>query len=183
MVLGASIRLASPADAAAIGAIHVAAHRLAYRGIAPDRYLDRLDPAARAQEWREYLLEPPESLRMWVTERDGYPVGFCGTHEADAADGPELPPGSAELHWIHLRPDHVGTGAGRALMEHALADLVGRGYRHAVLWVLEGNARARRFYGAGGWTHDGATRARSFRVDGDETPVIELRYARPLAGA
>ena len=47
--------------------------RLAYRGIAPKRYLERLDPAARADEWREYLLTPPESLRFWLIERGGFP--------------------------------------------------------------------------------------------------------------
>ncbi|MEX2229046.1 MAG: hypothetical protein WEB13_05335 [Dehalococcoidia bacterium] len=37
----------------------VAAHRLAYRGIAPDRYLARHDPTVRASEWREFLADRP----------------------------------------------------------------------------------------------------------------------------
>jgi len=175
-----SIRLATPADAEVIGEIHVAAHRLAYRGIAPDRYLARLDPTVRASEWREYLADPPGSLRFWLIERAGTPAGFCGTHAARDGETPGLPPLSAELHWIHLRPAHVGTGVGRTLMAHAVADLRARGFRHAVLWVFAGNERARRFYAAGGWTPDGAQRPHTFRVDEEETTAIELRYARSL---
>ncbi|MDA0366724.1 MAG: GNAT family N-acetyltransferase [Chloroflexi bacterium] len=177
------MRLATAADAEAIGETHVAAQRFAYRGVAPDRYLARLDPAARADQWRAYLLAPPESLRVWVVERERSLAGFCGTHEASADEPAGLPPRSAELHWIHLRPEHVGTGAGRALMARALADLAARGFRHAVLWVLDDNVRARRFYAAGGWSPDGTGRMRTFRVDEDAAPVVELRYARPLTGA
>lgn len=175
-----TIRLATPADAAAIGEIHVAAHRLAYRGIAPDRYLDRLDPSVRAREWEEYLADPPPSLRFWLIERDGATLGFCGTHAAEHDDAATLPAPSAELHWIHLAPAHVGTGVGRALMAHAVADLRARGFRHAVLWVFAANERARRFYAAGGWSPDGAERSRTFHVDAEATTAIELRYGRSL---
>ena len=49
-------------------------------------------------------------------------------------------------------------------------------YRHAVLWVLDGNRRARRFYEREGWAFDGAT-----KVDDRFGPgVRELRYGRPL---
>jgi hypothetical protein len=42
-----------------------------------------------------------------------------------------------------------------------------------VLWVLEGNSRARRFYERGGWAFDGTTRDVPY---GDET-AHQLRYA------
>jgi len=45
-----------------------------------------------------------------------------------------------------------------------------------VLWVLEDNERARRFYDRGGWTADGETRVES--IGGE--PVKQLRYGRPL---
>ena len=50
------------------------------------------------------------------------------------------------------------------------------GYEHAVLWVAERNARARRFYEIGGWQPDGATKVDTF--GGAE--VHEVRYRRPL---
>jgi hypothetical protein len=45
---------------------------------------------------------------------------------------------------------------------------------HAVLWVLEGNARARRFYERGGWFADGTSRDEAM---GGE-PTHQLRYSR-----
>ncbi|MPZ99320.1 MAG: GNAT family N-acetyltransferase [Dehalococcoidia bacterium] len=88
--------------------------------------------------------------------------------------------GTATLHWIHLDPAYVGTGIGRALMAHALDDLRERGYRAVVLWVLEGNARARRFYEIGGWTPDGAHAERLFPAGGLDWPAVEVRYRREL---
>ncbi len=43
-----TIRRARPADAAAIGAVHVAAWRSAYPGILPDDYLARLSVPRQA---------------------------------------------------------------------------------------------------------------------------------------
>jgi hypothetical protein len=45
-----------------------------------------------------------------------------------------------------------------------------------MLWVLEGTARAERFYALAGWTHDGGRKLEEFQ--GAE--VIELRYRKPL---
>jgi RimJ/RimL family protein N-acetyltransferase len=50
------------------------------------------------------------------------------------------------------------------------------GFLNAVLWVLPGNARARRFYEAAGWTLDGFER--TAEVMGIVVP--ELRYRRRL---
>jgi hypothetical protein len=43
-------------------------------------------------------------------------------------------------------------------MSSALRHLVGAGYVQATLWVLDSNARARRFYAKGGWAEDGAVK-------------------------
>lgn len=62
---------------------------------------------------------------------------------------------TGEVSLIYLSPDEVGKGVGRALFAYAVEDLRQRGYAQAVLWVLEGNGRARKFYEAAGWTPDG----------------------------
>jgi len=43
-----AVRRARPADAAAIGAVHVAAWRSTYPGILPDQYLSRLSVPRQA---------------------------------------------------------------------------------------------------------------------------------------
>lgn len=52
-------------------------------------------------------------------------------------------------------------------------------HTEATLWVLEANARARRFYERKGWAVDGA--AREEEVGGRR--VTEVRYRRLLAAA
>ena len=108
---------------------------------------------------------------MWVAERDGRVVGFCNT--APARDGE---PGTAELLTLDVELDVVGTGVGAALMNHAVADTRARGYRSAVLWVLEANERGRRFYEKGAWRPDGA--AKTEEVWGAR--AREVRYRLPL---
>ena len=51
-----------------------------------------------------------------------------------------------EIVTIYLLPEHIGRGAGSALMERCISELKEQGYRKVLLWVLEENARARRFY-------------------------------------
>jgi hypothetical protein len=57
-------------------------------------------------------------------------------------------------------------------MEAALEALRRFGYCDALLWVLEGNERAQRFYAGGGWDADGATK----RDEHLGFPMDEVRY-------
>ncbi len=50
------------------------------------------------------------------------------------------------------------------------------GYTDVILWVLEDNPRARRFYEAAGWTLDGTRRP--IEIFGIEVP--EVRYQKKL---
>jgi RimJ/RimL family protein N-acetyltransferase len=63
-------------------------------------------------------------------------------------------------------------------MMHAECQLVEVGGVRGVLWVLEDNSRARRFYERGGWRPDGTTRVE--KLSGE--PVPQLRYAKTLVG-
>jgi GNAT superfamily N-acetyltransferase len=74
-----------------------------------------------------------------------------------------------ELYAIYLDPQCWGQGLGRKLLAHATRRLLSHGYSIAILWVLESNRRARRFYEIAGWTLDGATKLENI-PDG-----IELR--------
>jgi GNAT superfamily N-acetyltransferase len=163
-----TVRRAALADAPAIGRVHVRAWQAAYRGHMPDAYLDALRPEDRAAHWEGALRRDDLVGTILVVERDGAVVGF-------AAVGPaQEPAGAGELYAINLDPDHWGTGAGRALLEAAQAELARLGFAETVLWVLPGNARARRFYAAAGWVTDGAER--TSEVFGMTVP--EVRYRR-----
>jgi ribosomal protein S18 acetylase RimI-like enzyme len=163
-----TVRPATAADAPAMGRLHVRAWQTAYRGHMPDAYLDGLRPAERAAYWAEVLGR--EDLRgvVLVAERAGEVVGF-------AAAGPSPDPeGAGELYSINVDPGAWGTGAGRALLQAAQAELARLGLDDAVLWVLPANARARRFYEVAGWVADGTER--TAEVLGVSVP--EMRYRR-----
>lgn len=53
---------------------------------------------------------------------------------------------SAELYAIYVHPRSQGRGIGRALLGRMVTELIARGHGSMCLWVLSGNAQARRFY-------------------------------------
>ena len=163
-----TVRPARIPDAPAMGRVVVRAWQVAYRGHMPDDYLDGLRAEDRAAYWEEVLRREDLRGTILVAERDGEVVGF-------AAVGPSPDPqGAGELFAINLDPDHWGTGTGRALLGGAQAELARLGFGETVLWVLTGNARARRFYEIAGWVVDGTERtAEVFGVT-----VPEVRYRR-----
>jgi GNAT superfamily N-acetyltransferase len=138
-----NVRQALPADAEAIGRIHVETWRAAYRGIVPEEYLAAMSAVARAGEWRELLERQDRSRFVLVAESEaGEIAGF-------AAAGPERygEPGYAgELYALYLRPAQQRQGLGRALVRGVAAGLASAGMSSMLLWVFEANAGARAFY-------------------------------------
>lgn len=166
------VRTARVEDADAIAALHVRTWQAAYRGLVPDQTLQDLDPALRAERWRETLLEG--STRVFVSEINGGLAGFV-------ACGPSRDPdmvGEGELYAIYVDPRHWGAGIGRELLSTGEEAMRRLGYREAGLWVLEDNPRARRFYEAAGWILDET--ARKLLPDGAAAGLVEVRYRRSL---
>ena len=152
------IRLATVEDASAIGELHVRSREFAYRGLMPDESLDRTIAARddRIARWRSNLATAGPDVRCWLAEDDDVVVGFASTgasRDGDAA------PYTGEVLAIYLDPVVIGRGMGRTLFQHAIDDLLRRGFAPLTLWVLDENQRARHFYEAAGWFADGATKA------------------------
>lgn len=147
------IRRADVDDARAIAEVVVAGWQGAYRGLMPDEFLDSLLVAGREAGWREVLARDAEGgLPAWLAQRDGRAVGFVSSGPPRDADV-QLP--AAEVYAIYVRPEVWRGGVGRALLDTATGHWRARGTDTLVLWVLEGNDRARRFYEALGWQPDG----------------------------
>jgi ribosomal protein S18 acetylase RimI-like enzyme len=166
------VRRAHLADAEAMGSVVVRAWQVAYRGLMPQAYLDGLDVGERRAFWRGALASPPPGARVFVACRGAAVVGFaaCGPDERPA------PPGQGRLYAINVDPEAWGCGAGRALLTAVEERLVGDGFVEAVLWVLPGNDRARRFYERHGWQAEPLERPTEvFGVT-----VTEMRYRRRL---
>lgn len=173
------IREAGADDAAAIADVHVRSWRTAYRGFAPDAYLDAPATADGAHVyWQTLLGTATPRLVTWVAEADGAVLGFVNITPPLASPAPDevVPPGCGFLHHIHLAPGAIGSGLGRVLFEVALERLAAQDFAEAVLWVYGPNARARGFYEAMGWRHDGTVESHLFRGGGAEAVVPNLRY-------
>lgn len=144
-----SLRPAEPADAAAIGALHVAAWREAYAGLLPDALLAELSVEGRIAMWGKVLADPGafETAAVFVVEAKSKIVGFgaCGPQRDEALAAAGF---SGEIVAIYVLRAHQHHGAGRALMAAMAGALSDRGHTAASLWVLRDNAPARAFYEA-----------------------------------
>jgi ribosomal protein S18 acetylase RimI-like enzyme len=164
------IREATLADAGSTATVHVRSWQAAYRGQLPDDYLDGLSVDERLSQHRLTLEHPRPDWRVWVADEERSVVGFAITGPSEDADAD---PRTAELYAIYLDPGVYGTGVGRQLFTHAIEDLRERGFKAATLWVLESNARARRFYELAGWKLDGTTTTE--RIDCLNYPTVRYR--------
>ncbi|MFN3219165.1 MAG: GNAT family N-acetyltransferase [Acidimicrobiales bacterium] len=145
-----------------------------------DDHLDALDEVAVAAAWRERLTtglsdRAPVGVtaQSLVAELDGVVVAMAAVGP-DRDDLGDLATG--ELWMLNADPSAWGTGAAVALHELACGELAARGHTDAVLWVVEQNDRARRFYEREGWHDDGL--AKTEAIGGVD--VTELRYRRRL---
>jgi GNAT superfamily N-acetyltransferase len=161
-----ALREAVPADAEGIALAHVESWESSYRGVLPDNVLDRIDVGQRL-DTRRRILRDPDGLHLVAYDvTHGDIVGFC-----DAGPSRRMGPGTGEIYAIYLMHRAKRYGLGTEMFERVAPWLAARGMRSLVIWVLEDNHHARRFYEAMGGRTGGKVRS---AVAG--YPVIELAY-------
>jgi len=166
-----NIRPARVDDAPVLARVHVDSWRAAYRELVPESSLQGFSYQWREECFRESLATGAEET--YVVQLDQEIVGFL---TLDAARDPDLDASrTGEIWGIYISPDYWRRGIGKRLAEEAEKILKSRGYEHAVLWVLEGNQQARRFYEAMGFGLDGESKD----IDWG-TPLKAVRYAENL---
>ncbi len=135
------IRVATPADVAAIAHLHAESWRLAYRGVLSDEYLAGDVVADRKSLWAQRLSTPNSSQYVVVVEINAQLTGFaCVLADADPAWG-------ALLDNIHVAQSHQRKGVGGALMRQvARWHLQYHPTITMFLWVLQSNVIAQQFY-------------------------------------
>jgi GNAT superfamily N-acetyltransferase len=164
------VRRARLEDAAAIAEVHVRTWQAAYEHVFGAKRLAALTVEQRLPLWRQILEEPAQTVFVAETA-EGRIEGWCTVGRSRDADA------DSELWGIYVLPDAWGNGAGTALMRAGVEALRASGSRDAILWVMEDNPRARRFYEREGWSADG--RHKLDRFLGVE--VAEVRYRLTLA--
>jgi ribosomal protein S18 acetylase RimI-like enzyme len=168
------IRAGGPDDLAAVAALHALSRQATYQGIIPAWSLRATTAEGLHRTWRERVAQEYGTHRLFLAEIGGELRGFSYVGPGD--DVERVPPDTGVLYAIHVHPAAKGLGIGSALMDLCLRTFAEWRYARAILWVLEGNDPARRFYERKGWRHDGTVR---------ESPIgdvitWQLRYVRPV---
>ena len=161
-----AIRSARLADAEGIARAHTASWRTSYRGILPDAVLERIDVDQRAASWRRVLADPSILTLVAYDTTHHDIVGLC-----DAGPSRADPRYAGEVYRMYLEHHARRHGLGRELLEHVTDWLRGRNLGSLIIWVLDNNHHARRFYEAMGGRPD---RRVNSTVSG--FPVVELAY-------
>lgn len=168
-------RRAEIADAAAVAAVQVIAWQAGYRDIMPASHLASIGDGG-VERWNRILIRESagdrRGSRTYVVEdAAGVVVGISTAGPARE----ETEPGLGELWMLNVAPQAWGTGVAVRLHDYALDRLRDSGFGDAILWVVERNARARRFYERSGWRPDGG--AKTVDVRGFSVPEVRYRIA------
>jgi tRNA dimethylallyltransferase len=153
------LRKAGRADAEAAFQVQRTASLAALAHIYPPTRYPFPDDAVRAR-WHAAVADA--RTHVVVAERGDAIVGV-----AAAKDG--------WLEGLYLVPEEWGNGVADRLHDDALRALATHGATSARLWVLEDNARARRFYERRGWRRDGSERVVPFPPH-----PLDVGYTRDL---
>ncbi|MBR5993388.1 MAG: GNAT family N-acetyltransferase [Lachnospiraceae bacterium] len=154
-------------DRGAVSRIYEKSWKAAYKGIVPQDYLDGIKPGRWAKN-----LDIPGWTNMVCIENGE----FIGTSTYSKSRWDKWPD-AGEVISIYLLPEYYGKGYGRPLLTATLNKLKEQGYTEVLLWVLEENSRARRFYERFGFT---CTEDTMDGVIGGKT-LREVRYVYKFA--
>lgn len=151
-------------DFRAVAQVYADSWKHAYKGLVPQRYLDKLSP----ESWLGLLRASPES--NWIALEDERIIGAAFV--SFARD--EQREGFGEIVSLYLLPEATGKGYGRLLWQAAVEQCRQQGLRGVCLWVLTGNERACRFYQHMGMQPTGRTKTEP--IGGERLPLSEYIY-------
>lgn len=124
-----------------ISDIYEKSWKFAYRGMIPQSYLDCIP----AGQWANGINNA--DMHNLLLIENGMMVGtasFCQSRW-------EAYRGYGEIVSIYFLPDYMGKGYGKLLLDKCIEELKKLGFRNVLLWVLEDNHRARKFYEKNGF--------------------------------
>jgi len=105
-------------------------------------YQTSLPEEVTAATWARIVSADP-TFQAIVAEVDGEVIGFANVvlHDVTWSDRP-----AGLLHDLYVRPDVRGSGAGRALIDHVIAQGRREGWNRVYWMTKEDNTTARRLY-------------------------------------
>jgi ribosomal protein S18 acetylase RimI-like enzyme len=170
------IREAVPGDERALALVAGATFLESYAGVLPgDDIVDHCAAHHSPEAYARWLADPRATIWLAEWRGRGSPVGYLLLTPADVPVA-DPDPSDLEIRRIYLLESLRGQGAGRRLVEQAVAAARERGARRLLLGVYQQNERAIGFYGRMGFEVVGTRR---FRVGAHEYDdyVLGLRLS------
>lgn len=155
------IRDAELKDAEGMGYVHYKSWLETYTGLINQEYLDKISVNSRIEAAKKML----ESTL--IAEVDGNVVGFACYHKCRSTGFEEY----GEISAIYILKKYHKNGIGKMLMDKCFEKL--SKYKGIVLWVLDTNKNAIKFYENYGFSLDGGTKEAVL-----VTPITELRMKK-----
>ncbi len=124
-----------------ISKIYESSWKYAYKDIIPQNYLDSISTG----QWADSIGKI--GMNSLVLIEYGKIIGtasFCKSRWEKYSE-------YGEIVSIYFLPDYIGKGYGRLLLDKCIEELKRRGFSKVLLWVLEDNSRARKFYEKNGF--------------------------------
>ena len=110
-----------------------------YKGIIDDEILDNLNREEKIKKWREHY----NIGNVIVAEENGTILGYCRYDDNAIYENTDI---DSEIIAIYVDCDKLGNGIGRTLIEYVKKDLRNKNKTKMVIWCLEKNQNARKFY-------------------------------------
>lgn len=110
-----------------------------YKGIIDDEILNNLNREEKIKKWRKHY----NISNVIVAEENGTILGYCRYDDNAIYENTDI---DSEIIAIYVDCDKLGKGIGRKLIEYVKKDLKNKNKTKMVIWCLEKNQNARKFY-------------------------------------
>ena len=110
-----------------------------YKGIINDNILNNLDRNKKIEKWKQHY----NIGNVIVAEENGKVLGYCRYDDNVDYKNTEI---DSEIIAIYVDCDNLGNGIGRKLVEYVMKDLKAKNRTKMIIWCLEKNENARKFY-------------------------------------
>jgi len=169
-----NVRVITPADIPGVAGINLRCYREANRGIIPADYLAKMKASSMQREWERKFTQgvsgEPAQERHFVAEDSR--AGIVGFASAGPSRDAQLKY-EGEIYGVYVLSDYSGRGTGRSLIAASADFLKRRRMNSMLLWVFEGNTKARKFF-----EHLGGVSVKlkkDVSIDGER--LVEIPYA------
>lgn len=164
------IRVATENDLIRTSEIHVYGWRTAYTGLMPEEYLYNDMNVLKSQEKQMSLLNSDKgSFHLYD---DGIIRGIILHGNSRDIEDNDL----YEIYAIYIEPQFKKRGYGKKLLKYVESEALKKGKKTLIIWTLEENKTAQRFY-----------ENNDYRLDGNQKYIEqwnlkEIRYSKRLEG-